>query len=473
LQLTEKKLTRFLAYETMTVAQAKKYVLKPKTGNGASPLYRPVADTRQPKRPRIAEVEDGPGSSVHLPPPSTGTDLTLQLCIVVWVPVVTRKIALGKKSAEKPPSAQHFSGNSKVTKYSTGESSLLYSHLMDSALVQAPGVDPALRRDMCKLIHASLAASTWARYESGWRAFLAYESHVGHPASWPLSKETIRSFVTYCITVKKLKPTSTKTYLSAIVHVHKMKGFVGYEIADSVVSSLLRGAENLLMANPPARGPGRRVMTLQLLKILGHRLRSSGWSPATQQTVWAACTVAFFTSARMGELLAPAEGHFDRTATLTWACVQYRPDDSYLLHVRLPKSCQKEGEFLDVFRFPGHGCCPVAALRRHAELRRQAGGGGLAEPVFTFSTGKYLTLEGLNRILRQLLDGVVDWSRDSITCHSFRAGVPSALTRFPALMSSDDVKGWGRWSSESYQRYTRLRVDQKRSIFEKIMRVLS
>jgi hypothetical protein len=232
-----------------------------------------------------------------------------------------------------------------------------------------------------------------------------------------------------------------------------------------MVASLLKGAKNMQMVEPPTKSNNRRVMTIHLLRLIGHKLRRTGWSESSQQTVWAACTVAFFTSARMGELLSTAEAHHDPTTTLTWACVQCRPDGSFLLHVRLPKSGQKEGEFLDVFPYDQHGCCPAAALRRHAELRRAAGGGGLSEPVFTFRSGKHLTMEGLNRILRQLLADVVDWSRHSISCHSFRAGVPSALAKHPHLMTSDDVKGWGRWSSDAYQRYTRLKVDQKRSIF--------
>jgi hypothetical protein len=361
-----------------------------------------------------------------------------------------------------------------VAKYSTGENSELFKHLMSSGVASAEVMTAGrgLKNSMCKLLHASLAASTWARYESGFRAFAAFEEHVGHAAAWPLSKETVRAFVTYCIAVKKLKPSSARTYLSALVHIHKLKGYPNFEVNDSVVGSLLRGAENMLMVEPPAVYNKRRVMTLQLLRVLGHKLHTSGWSQGTQQTIWAACTVAFFTSARMGELLSPADGYFDPTSTLTWGCVQQRGDGSYLLHVRLPKSGQKEGEFLDVFPFDYHGCCPVAALRRHAELRAQSGGIVLGEPVFTFPTGKYLSLGGLNKILRQLLEGVVDWSRDVISCHSFRAGVPSALSRFPDLMSSDDVKGWGRWSSDAYQRYTRLKVDQKRSIFEKIVSAL-
>lgn len=61
----------------------------------------------------------------------------------------------------------------------------------------------------------------------------------------------------------------------------------------------------------------------------------------------------------------------------------------------------------------------------------------------------------------------------SISGHSFKAGVPSELNRHPELLSSDDVKGWGRWCSEAYNRYTRLKLDQKKCIFDKITAVLS
>jgi hypothetical protein len=139
--------------------------------------------------------------------------------------------------------------------------------------------------------------------------------------------------------------------------------------------------------------------------------------------------------------------------------------------VRLPKSAAKEGEFLDVFEFPQFGCCPVAALKRLMMTSGNTREPG--HPVFCFSSGKFLTVQGLNAILKQLLADVVDPARDTISCHLFRAAIPSALTRHPTLATSDDVKGWGRWSSEAYQRYTRLKTDQKRSIFNKIMAVLT
>jgi hypothetical protein len=336
---------------------------------------------------------------------------------------------------------------------------------------QVIGKAPYLQYEMCKLLHASLANSTWARYGSGWKAFLQFENYMSKKFTLPLSMEVVRAFTTFCIAIKKLKCSSVKTYLSSLVHVHKMHGFLNFEIKDQIVTSILRGAEHIQMVEPVQTGSRRRVMTIQLLRHLGHRLATSGWSAHTRQVLWSVCTLAFFTSARMGELLAPSEHAFDPASTLTWSCIKLRPDNSFLVHVRLPKSGAKEGEFLDVFEFPRFGCCPVAALRRLMSM--SSGSTSPGQPVFAFESGRFLTVQGLNSILRQLLSDVVDQSRDSISCHSFRAAVPSALSRHPTLATSDDVKGWGRWSSEAYQRYTRLKIDQKRSIFNKIMAVLS
>jgi hypothetical protein len=65
----------------------------------------------------------------------------------------------------------------------------------------------------------------------------------------------------------------------------------------------MRGAENALMAEPQPPALQRRVMTLPILKLLGHQLTESGWLKNTQQTIWVACLTGFFSSARMGQLL--------------------------------------------------------------------------------------------------------------------------------------------------------------------------
>ncbi len=49
--------------------------------------------------------------------------------------------------------------------------------------------------------------------------------------------------------------------------------------------------------------------------------------------------------------------------------------------------------------------------------------------------------------------------------HSFRAAIASALAENTTLASDTDIKKWGRWSSEAYMIYTRLKLEQKRAIF--------
>jgi hypothetical protein len=250
---------------------------------------------------------------------------------------------------------------------------------------------------------------------------------------------------------------------------HKLKGFQGFKVDDGAIGNVLRGAENARMANPKPPALKRRVMTLPVLKLLGHQIANSGWLQNSQQTIWAACLTGFFSSARMGELLAPAERGLDPSSTLTWNCVQFREDSSVLLHIRLPKMSTKEGDFVDLFPFPQAPYCPVGAL---TEMYWQQKAAGLARPtdaVFTYISGKQLTREGLNSALKVLLEPIFDFREGSYSCHSFRAALPSAMAASPDSMSGEDIKNWGRWSSDTFQTYTRLRYDQKKKLYKKIV----
>jgi hypothetical protein len=332
---------------------------------------------------------------------------------------------------------------------------------------------PAVRQAMGDLLHASMAASTWQRYASGWRAWQDFELHAATTFDWPLSREAIQAFAAFCVVEKKLKPSSVQTYISSLVKLHKLRGFHDYEVKDKTTTAILRGASNLLMCAPTPPRSTRRVMSLPLLKLLGHNLASTDWHPGTKQTIWAACLVGFFGTARMGELLASHETLLDPTATLTWRCVQYRPDNSYLIHIRLPKISTLEGDFIDIFPFPDQRWCPVAALKLLQQMQQAAGAGQPQQAVFTYPTGRHLTREGLNGVLRTLLGDVCDFKTDTISCHSFRAAIPSALAAQPDQMSAEEIKLWGRWRSEAYQSYTRLKTGQKKILYGKILNVLT
>jgi hypothetical protein len=113
---------------------------------------------------------------------------------------------------------------------------------------------------------------------------------------------------------------------------------------------------------------------------------------------------------------------------------------------------------VDLFQFAGYGCCPVLALKNLRKKQIEAGVYDPTQPVF----------HQFNNTLRLLLADICIPGESSISCHSFRAGIPSTLSLFPDHATSDLIKGWGRWASDCYLRYTRLELPQKQNIFSKI-----
>jgi len=191
-------------------------------------------------------------------------------------------------------------------------------------------------------------------------------------------------------------------------------------------------------------------MTLPLLKIVGHQIAKLNWSACSKLILWGACTLAFFGSLRLGEILAPTENCYNPLETLLWSDLKFRSDGSILLHVKIDKSKNKNGSYVDIFSFDVKGCCPVKTLTSLQKLCENSN-----DPVFVFKNGKLLT----PKIMQ-------------ISGHSFRAGIPSALASDPKAAKDSDIKAWGRWSSDSYLLYTRLKLNQKKILFEKIVAVL-
>jgi hypothetical protein len=233
---------------------------------------------------------------------------------------------------------------------------------------------------------------------------------------------------------------------------------------------LLKGIKHEALAT--ASSPTRRVVTFSLLRIIGDRIAATNWDPLSKQVLWAAATVAFFGSTRLGEILASEDHAFSPSSDLTWADIKQTPSGSFLIRIKQPKSGETEGEYVDIFPFSGYNCCPVKALKKLMALQKLEGVFDANKPVFRFGSGAYLTTSSFNKTLSQLLGDVCLPGVDTISCHSFRAGIPSILSLFPELETSDMIKGWGRWQSDCYLRYTRLQLPQREKIFSSIAEAL-
>jgi hypothetical protein len=259
-----------------------------------------------------------------------------------------------------------------------------------------------------------------------------------------------------------------KNYLSNIQLAHNLQNMKGNSCNNKVAKLMIKGAENLSRYNSEF-SKVRLVMTLPLLKILGHEIAKCNWSLDRKRVFWCVCTTAFFGSFRLGELLAPSKNKFS-PETLTWNKISLKTD-SALININFPKSNNKNGDFVDVFSFKGHNCCPVANLRNlHAEKLNFV---DMNYPVFTLENGSFLTQTDFNKTVEILLRPYLKKDTSKISGHSFRAAIPAALANNPDVSNEFDIQLWGRWSSDCYKTYTRLKHDARRQIFSKIELVLN
>jgi len=191
---------------------------------------------------------------------------------------------------------------------------------------------------------------------------------------------------------------------------HKLKGFCNIDLQDDIVNMMLKGADNLILSAQCQPHNNRRAMTMPLLRHFGHKLSTSNWDPITRQCFWTAGLVAFFGTVRMGELLSPTESQADPTSTLTWEDIYHRKeDDSFLIHLKIPKTAPKQGEFVDLFKFKKFGCCPVAALKNHKKKQMELGKARPKDPVFSLPGGQLMTTNSFNAGLKVLMADICDF----------------------------------------------------------------
>lgn len=109
---------------------------------------------------------------------------------------------------------------------------------------------------------------------------------------WPISPNRLIEFVSWALSTKKLKSVTVEAYLSAIDLKHKLMGFQNFEKSNQIIKLLLKGSENLEIYSSKQK-INRNVMTLPLLKILGHEIANKNWSSFEKQLIWTVSCLAF------------------------------------------------------------------------------------------------------------------------------------------------------------------------------------
>jgi len=148
-----------------------------------------------------------------------------------------------------------------------------------------------------------------------------------------------------------------------------------------------------------------------------------------------------------------------------WTDIKEFPDGSFRIHNKIPKTRKTHGEYISLFPFPEHSCCPVAALSCLKNFART--NNSLNKPVFTFENGKFLTLSTMNECITHFLTPNLGTNALDYSCKSFRAALPSALASLNIQGSDVSIKRFGRWDSKAFEKYTRLDHKAKEKIFRK------
>jgi hypothetical protein len=89
--------------------------------------------------------------------------------------------------------------------------------------------------------------------------------------SYPFELENVANFTAWAIMENGLKPVSVKSYLSSLTTIHRLSNVSDVNFSNYIVKTINRGAENLALYEDSAKET-RKVMTLLLLKIIGHEL---------------------------------------------------------------------------------------------------------------------------------------------------------------------------------------------------------
>jgi len=316
------------------------------------------------------------------------------------------------------------------------------------------------------LINAAFSENTWKSHYSAINCLQIFCNVKNFQVTWPLSINVVNNFTNWALTEKKLKANTVSKYLSSLSLFHSIRGLDQDCCFNKINKLMLKGAENLESLQPVKNK--RNIMTLPLLKILGHEIANCNWTAYKKQLVWTISCLAFFGSFRIGELLCNIEDSFDPSSDLTWDRVKFQ-ENSLLIHVKSPKSKNKGGDMVDIFEFKGHNCCPIKSFMAFNKLASDKNYKKSAFPVFRNENGKNFTKQQFNAAVSERLKIHTDKLNAKITGHSFRAAIPSVLAKFPDLAKDDHIMGWGRWDSKAYLSYTRLKTDQRKNIFSKIV----
>ena len=263
-----------------------------------------------------------------------------------------------------------------------------------------------------RLIAMAYSTNTWSSYQTGWLSYRAFCIYTDTEAILPITVDNLIKYINYLATWRKLQANTIYGYISALKLLHELNRHSSTVIenvfSNKLVKLSLKGVEHICLLNQKPSNP-RRVMSFSCLQLFGHGLSLQGYNDFDTQIIWTACTLAFWGSFRMSEILASGEQPHQTCNAITWQKV-FKPNSNQLtIAIKFPKAMKHgSSDAVNVYRYMDQNYCPVTQLCTLYNLVRDQDKFQENDLIFRLHSGELLTMTLLNKILNYWLTLLVE-----------------------------------------------------------------
>jgi len=120
-------------------------------------------------------------------------------------------------------------------------------------------------------------------------------------------------------------------------------------------------------------------------------------------------------------------------------------------------------ETVFLFKFPIKNFCPLRALKKLEKNQKKSHTFQENLLVFRQNSGQNITKNFVNSIL----SGIFQSNKYTVSCKSFRCGIPTSLGNCSDIANDQHIKAWGRWNSNLILRYEHFDLYLKEWILKK------
>lgn len=320
------------------------------------------------------------------------------------------------------------------------------------------GLKPSHKKLLETAANYSLSKKSWSSYKTAEKMLRKCQEETGTSIKLPMKEKDVLLFLAWLME-RGLQARTISTYLSGIRMLHLRCGCYVPTIRSELVKQILEGRIHIdAVSRRLEEKPIRLPVTPTILKLIKLELKSSDLSKEDKRLLWVVATVGFAGGFRVHELLAVREAKFDPLFTLLGSDIAIKAmklNGRTVETIQIKLKSQKTDRIgvdmiVDVYE-SGGALCPVRACKKWMASSSQLSD---SKPAFRLGSGKPLTGKKYNSYLKKLLEKHLNYEKERITSHSFRAGIATLMGQMG--FADQEIQALGRWSSKAFEAYLKL-----------------